>query len=89
MNYIFPGPDLNALDPKDTRLLTLLPDKLQSRLRGCLIDIDDLEIGTQIGKGIYEVISANDDVIRIIIQKNRNFIYYIIHISQVHVDNCL
>ena len=45
--------DFNELDRKDTMLLKLLPDKLQSRLKGCLIDIDDIEFGTQLGKGTY------------------------------------
>ena len=44
---------LNELDRKDTMLLKLLPEKLQSRLKGCLIDVDDLEIDTQLGKGTY------------------------------------
>ena len=57
MNYISPDTDLNELNANDTRLLTLLPDKLQRRLKGCLIDIDDLEIGTQVGKGTYGDIS--------------------------------
>ena len=48
--------DLNELDRKNTMLLKLLPDKLQSRLKGCLIDIDDLEIGRELGKGTYKVI---------------------------------
>ena len=62
---VFPVPDLNELDRKDTMLLKLLPDKLQSRLKGCLIDIDELEIDTQLGKGTHGVISANGDVLRI------------------------
>ena len=65
MYSISPVPDLNELDRKDTMLLKLLPDKLQSRLKGCLIDIDDLEIDTQLGKGTHGVISVNGDVLRI------------------------
>ena len=50
MNH-FSVPEVNMLKREDTMLLTLLPDKLQSRLEGCLIGIDDLEMGIKLGKG--------------------------------------
>ena len=50
VDYIFPLPDTDKLNRKDTTLLTLLPDKLQIRLGGCLVDFDDLESHTELGK---------------------------------------
>ena len=43
--------DLNESNRKDTTLMGLLPGKLQTRLEECLIDIDDLEIDIELGKG--------------------------------------
>ena len=60
VDYIFPLPDIDKLTRKDTTLLTLLPDKLQSRLGGCLVDFNDLEIHTELGKGTHKFISTSN-----------------------------
>ena len=44
---------MDMLNRTDSTMLTLLSDKLQSRLGGCLIDFDDLEIDTKLGKGTH------------------------------------
>ena len=43
--------DLNDSNRQNTMLLALLPEKLQTRLEGWLIDINDLEIDTELNKG--------------------------------------
>ena len=46
----------NDLNRTDTMLLTLLPDKLQNRLEGLLIDFDQIEMDKELGKGTHIVI---------------------------------
>ena len=58
MNYsrtytddIFPVLDFNDSSRQNTMLMALMPEKLQTRLEGWLIDINDLEIDTELKKG--------------------------------------
>ena len=46
----------NNLNRTDTMLLTLLPDKLQNRLEGLLIDFDQIEMDKELGKGMLIII---------------------------------
>ena len=55
ISYVFTLSDLKELDRVDTMLMSLLPDKLKSRLEGCMIDIDDLKFDEELGKGTFSM----------------------------------